>query len=364
MDYQAAIGFGEGHNDLVKAINAHLQDKTWYLSGSILDCRLQCGAELWVQFENGKHEIKDCTIHFRSANTIRLAVCDIIRQDQSDPLSGKLKCRFMTDAGESDTGEFSAIFDVCNLCLYGDIKENDLLIAQVAAFSYQITYYHDVATFEARHDKALPINAFASRIDRPSHYDYVPEAASILSGIISRVHHMVNEITGNPFYHLEVCCFDCVIDVVAYPELFYTEPQVGGILQGLFWFSVKIIRQDNKGVSIRECVSIPIATDDFSRVEYAIRSLRNRAYEHLVVEIREPVEGIDFIQTAREGEGYRIEVGMNDSKGARHLFMLDKNDLDKTLSIFRHFLFTAQSPDISKWNSVNDLLCNKGKEGK
>ena len=88
-----------------------------------------------------------------------------------------------------------------------------------------------------------------------------------------------------------------------------------------------------------------------------IKNLRNRAYEHLIVNDNTKVGPIQFIQTITNGKAYRVEVSVIDMKGKKHIIMYETTSHLLCADIFFAVLFLKMIPDL-KWVDISNEKWN------
>ena len=87
-----------------------------------------------------------------------------------------------------------------------------------------------------------------------------------------------------------------------------------------------------------------------------LKNLRNRAYEHLVIDDKR-FTPIQFMQTITDGKSFRVEISLIDKVGKKHIIMTEVSDFVECADIFVSVLFFKVIPDLNwidisedKWN--------------
>jgi len=112
----------------------------------------------------------------------------------------------------------------------------------------------------------------------------------------------------------------------------------------------------------------PMNEEEFADVELAIRSLRDMAYEHVLVDFSNKIEKLDFIQSCST-ESYKscyIEVAfIREGKDFPQIFAVEDVPVDKTVDIFKSICCSEITPDLSEWKDrTNEIMEKEGIEDK
>ena len=57
-----------------------------------------------------------------------------------------------------------------------------------------------------------------------------------------------------------------------------------------------------------EGMSRPVSEDEYEQIAETVTNLRDLPYEHLTVEFEDILDGVLFIQTAKCGDNYLVEI--------------------------------------------------------
>jgi len=148
-----------------------------------------------------------------------------------------------------DTGEYPFVFDVPNFYTIGEIKFPANFNIQLTAFASRgFEIYENEEAYYASQDSEF---RYASRSFIPSglfsfsegevEHTNPPESHGIFTGEIKRWEIKKNQITSEAFYWFLVDTLGGEVDVVADTNLITNEPKTGGIIQGQFWLTGKLI---------------------------------------------------------------------------------------------------------------------------
>ena len=119
-----------------------------------------------------------------------------------------------------------------------------------------------------------------------------------------------------------------------------------------------------EGISHEKLLKYPCSEDDFKEIADVIKSLRDIAYEHIVVELKDYPFTVRFIQTIRfkDSNNYLIEFGKEIGEEKPQMFRLTDVEPNKCLEIFRSVCIDAAEPDLSAWEDVTREIFFRSKE--
>lgn len=189
--------------------------------------------EFWVQLRGSK--FVGLEFHYGSSNNIKVKFVSYIKDEEASKLGGAIHVWY----GD----EFPMILDVPNLDSYKDLKEDDLIDVQVAAFADSLDIYDNKEEFDLSqkeevkfaHESFIAKGMFQNDENAPY------QAYAAFSGTINSFKKCTNSYSRREYYHFEVSCLGVVFDVLADPKFILKEPRIGGILKGEFWMSGKIL---------------------------------------------------------------------------------------------------------------------------
>ena len=105
-------------------------------------------------------------------------------------------------------------------------------------------------------------------------------------------------------------------------------------------------------IGYKRSMDYPCPEESFGDTADIISGLRDLPEEYLVIELQGYPSQMDFIQTARNGDKYLIELGLNVGKEKPRIFRLSEEDRDECIEIFRQVCIEAELPDLSSWTDV------------
>lgn len=197
------------------------------------------GVEVWVELGPGG-ELRACKPHFAGGSCIRVLIVETFEGD-GDALNGRVQAW----AGAGPRGGMFAgppmILELPDMELVRrNITCPATVSVQIAAFAHAAECFPDETTFRLWQEGRptpmppecfIPSGAFA----QPPR----PEAA--FAGRIEQAHLRKNPATGRPFHHLRVRTGIGTVDVVSDPDNLDGIPMPGGIVQGYFSLSCRIV---------------------------------------------------------------------------------------------------------------------------
>lgn len=205
------------------------------------------GIELWVPL-NEKWEIVGCSPHFSGSSRIRMRITDLT-QDAEIPLEGSLQA-IVESEGYDDL--YHPVIDLPDFDLVRDRWRSLPFTAtvQLAAFAYYLNCFKRDADFYASQEQEslqfaaesfLPIGLFSKLLNPSEAKPMSTKATAILAGHVQLIESRVNPATGRSFYYLSVQMRSTAIDMVADPTIVTGELVTGGVIQGTFWLSGRVI---------------------------------------------------------------------------------------------------------------------------
>lgn len=112
-----------------------------------------------------------------------------------------------------------------------------------------------------------------------------------------------------------------------------------------------------------EDVPRPMSEEQFRKIELALRSMRDRDDEFVVVGFADVIEGMDFIQAASM-ESYKqcvIEIGYTKDWKHRKMYRRTPVPINETVEIFRSVCMTRKNPDTLGWKDITKEIWPKMK---
>jgi len=190
--------------------------------------------EFWLQIK--KNNVLGLEFHYSSKNTISVKFEKYIKNKNSSKLGGSVYVW--------NEGNFPMILDVPNLDLYRKIKKDSVISMQISAYTNTLSLFDSKEDYDRSQEENklqyasecfVPIGMFTTDKNAP------PEAYAMLSGTIKSFEKRANSISNKAYYYFEVECLGIIFDIVADTEYVSKEPVIGGVLNGEFWLSGKML---------------------------------------------------------------------------------------------------------------------------
>lgn len=201
------------------------------------------GVELWLQV-TPEGEVVGFNPHFAGAGRMRIGGVQLISSEEF-PLDGCIHGWADPEDEEAESGLFPLVIDIPDFeHVRGRIATGEAVTVQVAAFAHELSCYASDEAFDAAQEQGfkwapeafMPMGLFG-----PDGEDVPPRAEALLSGHVRQAELRTNPVTGEPFHCLSVQTLGGVVDVVADPSVVDGAPVVGGVVQGTFWLSGRVL---------------------------------------------------------------------------------------------------------------------------
>lgn len=204
------------------------------------------GAEMYLQANPGQ-ELIGFNPHFAGKSRRKVSITAKIERDSSELDGGFKAWAEPKEENNPESGEYPFVFDAPDFRTVGKIKFPQEFEMQLTAFASN--EFHIYESEQAYFDSQDSEIKFAAKSFVPSGLFSVDENAphaaprpfGIFTGEIKEFELKTNSLTGEKFYWFLVETLGGEVDVVADVKLIETEPKIGGILNGQFWLSGKII---------------------------------------------------------------------------------------------------------------------------
>ncbi len=149
----------------------------------------------------------------------------------------------MQEGGEEMGGTYPFVFDAPDASVHRNLTLPKIVEVQVAAFAHEIALFENEAAFYASHtedslkmgaESFIPSGLFGDREGKT-------KALGLFVGKILAAEQKTNSLTQESYWWALVQTLGGQFDVVIDPELLEGPPVVGGLLQGSFWLSGRIL---------------------------------------------------------------------------------------------------------------------------
>ena len=120
-----------------------------------------------------------------------------------------------------------------------------------------------------------------------------------------------------------------------------------------------------KGISNNmEEMSRPVSKGEYEEIVEIITNLRALPYEHLVVDFDDIIDDVLFIQTAKYGDCYLVEIAKLTGGEFPNVFRKMDIGMEETLEIFKEVCAEGNTPDLSDWEDVTKKVIKKKRTNK
>ncbi len=206
------------------------------------------GAELWVRVAAGGPIEGGAVPHFAGPGRVKVSVIGVERH-REHPTDGMIRAWADPEGPDPESGAYPFLVDVPDFeRVAGALPELPAAaVLQVAAFARQLDCWADEDAYhEAEREKWGGRPGFASESFIPSG-TFVPGggdrevAEAIFTGEVEEAERVTNPATGASFHRLLVKTLGGRYDVVADPTVPNGEPAAGGVVQGTFWLTGRVV---------------------------------------------------------------------------------------------------------------------------
>ncbi|MFZ5814167.1 MAG: hypothetical protein ACOY93_02530 [Bacillota bacterium] len=200
------------------------------------------GVQLWAQV-NQEGDLVGFAPHFDGPARLRATITRGV-PDREFPLDGSLDCLADPEGrGDGEGPPFLLDLPDAALALAGLSAPTEGLL-QVAAFAHDLRCHADERAFQASQDQAavpLAPNYFIPAGLFTRDEEERPRAEALFAGRVKVAERLVNPVTGAPFWAMTVETLIGDLSVVAEAGLPEGEPVAGGLVEGTFWLSARLV---------------------------------------------------------------------------------------------------------------------------
>lgn len=336
---------------------------TLWLEGRLCCLQLKSGIQLWQEMDLQNSQPHDTLPHFYTANAMYLQSGQPARFNKAGKLA---RSRFFAGARRRQGGEalLSNSFSSPNLSIFKErFVQDGEYVAQVCAFPKRLVCFNNEEDYLKRREGRLAAESFVSGDALPGGEGENPGCEALLTGVVRAAARHSNELTGLPFYHLELSCLGLTFDVVAAPDLFLEEPCPGNVLQGVFSLSARVLDYHTPEFNLEMDVDTPLSAARFAPLAHGLRALQpgERLYCGLVT----PLADIVFVRAKGEVEGLSVEFRLQKEKGNEAPFRILRFypvSRDMAVTIFEQTLVHHNPPDLGDAKDVTAEYTRKTDE--
>ena len=217
------------------------------VDGVYLQWRSACGAELWLQIDRDR-EYAGINPHFHGPARMRVGLTAYMPSETPSVLDGSFH-GWSEPAKKEDSEEMSGtypfVFDAPDASVHRNLTLPKIVEVQIAAFAHEIALYDNETAFYASQtedglkmsaESFIPSGLFGDREGKT-------KALGLFAGKILAVELKTNSLTPVSYWWALVQTLGGQFDVVIDPELLDGPPVVGGLVQGSFWLSGRILAE-------------------------------------------------------------------------------------------------------------------------
>lgn len=212
--------------------------------GTYLKWKVDNEVELWGQL-NDKNEAIGMNPHFFGTARMKVLISEKVKRPDDTELDGAFYAMTNTQVGENEGNGYPFVFDVPDIYTYGRIKLPQIAVIQLTAFAHEIKGFEsEEEYFNAQEgDMKFAVESFIpSGLFKPDGETTTPPVAqAIFSGRIIDTEKCVNGHTNKEYIWAKISVLGDEIDVVADPEIIVGKLIKGGILNGSFWLTGRVL---------------------------------------------------------------------------------------------------------------------------
>lgn len=250
MSHLSAIGLPVGSQDEFRELTYRAYKNGRPVespSGAYVAWSPSPGVQLWVEL-NAERAIVGCNPHFSGSGSVRVGIAEHYT-GYGTPLEGRIYGWVEPVPGYVDIGLYPVVIDIPDWDVSKELlPTGEVAEIQVSAFAHELYCYGSDADFEMSQQQELKwapesfVLSGGSEIGTADAGPPTPEA--IFAGHVQVSELRRNKVTREVFHYLAVKTLGGVYDVVADPAIIHGEPVVGGVVQGSFWLSGRVARDD------------------------------------------------------------------------------------------------------------------------
>ncbi len=207
----------------------------------------ESGAELYLQ-GNKEQELIGFNPHFAGKSRRNVSLTESIQRDSSELDGGFYAWAVPNESG--DNGEYPFVFDVPDFRTIGGECFPELCEIQLTAFAsndFEMSGGQNESHFAAGSEPTIASWSFVSNgleaLEEIDETDLtLARPIATVSGEVKQFERKSNTLSGEEFCWLLVETLGGEIDIVIDPKYLTSEPQIGGIVNGTFWLSGRVLK--------------------------------------------------------------------------------------------------------------------------
>lgn len=359
------LGYPQGdadevHRTVMDAINKHAAGHIQKLNGRFGCCQLPSGIQLWYEWDPQLNQLVDIHAHYATANGMYMRIDTLNKSNNFGQLArSRVFAGLRHKKNQEEVLVHSAIA-APNLNLYRDDYIQDDPVVQVCAFPEELAYFDGVEEYKLRRNNKLAEESFVSgtafdefgRTNMPDH--------GMITGVIKSATKVVNEVTGLPFYHLEVSCLGMVFDMVTYPDLLPSVPKKDAVVQGVFQLSARVIDFWYTGYDFNITIKTPLTMPRFETIRAALANMQPG--ERMSCDLYSAVDNIEQIRVKCEVEGMSVEFKVTDDEQNVRILRFYPISREESIKVFMRTMVYEDPPLLDDALDVTDVYQGGGDE--
>lgn len=212
--------------------------------GTYLKWSVDGGVELWGQL-NTKNEAIGMNPHFFGTAQMKVLLKEQVIRPNDNELDGAFYAWTNPQEVNFEGNGYPFVFDVPDICAYENIKLPQIVLVQLTAFAHEIKgFVTEDDYFNAqKSEMKFAVESFIpSGLFQPDGEATIPPVAQVIfSGRIIDTVKCVNSHTSKEYLWAKVTVLGDEIDVVADPAILEGKLVKGGVLNGSFWLSGRVV---------------------------------------------------------------------------------------------------------------------------
>ena len=344
------LGYPQGNmeetqNEVLKTMAHHSAAHTFELQNRLGCCQLPSGIQLWFEWDPQQNLLVDVQPYFATANGMYMRIETLEKSNKYGQLTGSRVFAGLRHKNDQEKGLIHSAISAPNLNLFRDDYIQEGLVAQVCAFPEELACFDSVEDYKLRRSNRLAEESFVSgmsfdemgRENMPGH--------CMLTGIVKSAEQIVNEVTGLPFYHLELGCLGMVFDVVTHPDLLPSAPKKDAVMQGVFRLSARVIDFYYTGYDFKITIETPLTLRRFETIRAALANMQPG--ERMSCDLYPALGEIDLLRVKREVEGMSVEFKVSDDDQNTRFLRFYPVSREESIKVFMRTLVYEDPPLLS-----------------
>lgn len=206
------------------------------------------GATIWLHADQ-QRQITGMNPHFAGPSIMELKIVRSLHKEKDHPFDGSYFAWARPEEEHNhQEGAYPFLFDAPDYLRHKQLDLPVTLKAQIAAFAHEIDIYATAELYEqaASDGPKMAAEAFIPAGLFPAEgrsNGAPPTAHALINGIVLDAQKRTNQLSGKPFWWIQLQSYGGIYDAVVDPFLLKHEPRPGCVAKGSFWLSGVILDQ-------------------------------------------------------------------------------------------------------------------------